>query len=102
MGGAPEPPCAWGTCLPPGELPHGIMGQIPVPGTWGRVFQEQQIRVPPGPLIVEHSRLVTHYLIWPPSPSWRQGGAGRGVLNFPNFQDKVDLSRGLPPWADRS
>lgn len=41
MGGAPEPPCAWEPVSllvigAPAKLPHGIMGQILVPGTWGR------------------------------------------------------------------
>lgn len=81
-------------------------------GLWGRywflapgagVFQELEIKVPPGPLIFEHSRLVTHYFVWPPLLAG--GGRWKGVLNFPNSQEeKVHLGRGqgLPPWADRS
>lgn len=54
---------------PPEHLPScpaGLWGRYWFQAPGARVFQELQIRVPPGPLIIEHSRLVTHYLSTPP------------------------------------
>lgn len=79
------------------------MGQILVPGTWGRGVPGTADK---GPTWASY-RLTFQagYSLPCLAPPQLEEGALEGVLNFPNSQEeKVHLGRGrgLPPWADRS